>query len=165
MYSNTADCYAAPGGTARTLTASCPSCAIAVLLAPAVVWCDAPVYLVPILTEVMAATRPLIEPCDEASDQSGDLTDLAHGRPELANHVLALNYGGAHANAGDALGFVLAADVIEQLIATDDGLVRGVLDVDRVLGEQIGEAFIIPGLPSATVTLDKRDRLLAVRVV
>ena len=111
---------------------------------------------------MMAAACCLVELCDEASDQRGDLAGLAHRRPELANHMVALNDGGAHANAGYALGLVLATDVVEQLIAADDRLVRGVLDVDRVVGEQVGEARVVPGLPSLTVTLDKETVTLDV---
>jgi hypothetical protein len=149
------------GGVDRTLTVRAAGRAIAVLLAPTVVWCDVRVYLVPILAEVMAPACCLVELCDEASDQRGGLARLADRGPELANDILALNDGEAHANVGDALGFVLATDVVEQLIAADDGFVRRVLDVDRVVGEQVREACVIPGLPGSTVALDKGDRLLA----
>jgi hypothetical protein len=84
--------------------------------------------LVPVLSEVAAASGLRVQPRDETPDQRRLLSGFAQFRPELAHYAVALDDRRAHSNACDALGNLLPSDVVEHLLATDHRLIGRVLD-------------------------------------
>lgn len=76
---------------------------------------------------------------------------LCHRRPGLAYDLASLDDRASHQDGRDTLVVVLGTNIGLHLLATDDGLISRMLDVDDVVREQVNEAVEIPSLSGPSV--------------